>query len=70
MLVTSAILILMTLPVTTHVSSSSSSSSCTNNTAATTMTDLNQREASEETIDVYQNPLVGILANELETTQR
>jgi C4-dicarboxylate-specific signal transduction histidine kinase len=65
MLATSAILLLMALPVTTYVSSSSS----TNNTAtAATLTDLNQTGgASEETIDVYQNPLVGILANELET---
>jgi hypothetical protein len=65
MLGTLAILLLMALPVTTHVSSSSSS---TNNTAtAATITELNQTGASEETIEVYQNPLVDILANELET---
>jgi hypothetical protein len=39
------LLLLMALPVTTHVFSS------TTNTAATTMTDLNQTGASEETID-------------------
>ena len=55
-----AVLLLMALPVATHVSSST-------NTTAATRTDSNQTEASEQTIDVYQNPLVGILANELET---
>lgn len=55
-----AVLLLMALPVATHVSSST-------NTTAATRTDSNQTEASEQTIDVYQNPLVGILTNELET---
>jgi hypothetical protein len=55
-----AILLLMALPVATRVSSST-------NTTATTTTDSNQTEATEQTIDVYQNPPVRILANELET---
>ncbi len=37
-------------------------------TAATnTLADLNQTEAAERATDVYQNPIVNILANELET---
>lgn len=55
------LLLLMALPSTTHVSSSSTT------TSASSMTDFNQTEASEEAIDVYQNPIVGVLANELET---
>jgi hypothetical protein len=38
------------------------SSTATNNPA-----DLNQTEPTEETMDVYQNPIVNILANELES---
>jgi Cache domain len=52
-----AIPLLTVLMVSTPVSSTA-----TNNPA-----DLNQTEPTEETMDVYQNPIVNILANELET---
>ena len=52
-----AIPLLTVLMVSTPVSSTA-----TNNPA-----DLNQTEPTEETMDVYQNPIVNILANELES---
>jgi hypothetical protein len=54
-----AIPLLTALMASTHVSSTA--------TATNTLADLNQTEAAEEeTMDVYQNPMVKILANELE----
>ena len=55
---------LLAIPLLTvlMVSTTPVSSTATNNPA-----DLNQREPTEETMDVYQNPIVNILANELET---
>jgi hypothetical protein len=58
-----AIFLLMALQVTIHASSSSINAAAT----TATITDSNQTGTSEQTTDVYQNPLVGILANELET---
>ncbi len=53
-----AISLLTTVMVSTHVSTA---------TGSNTQADLNQTEAGEQAIDVYQNPIVNILANELET---
>ena len=55
-----AIPLLTALIVSTHVSSTVSATD-------TLVADLNQTEAAEQAMDVYQNPLVNILANELET---
>jgi C4-dicarboxylate-specific signal transduction histidine kinase len=51
-----AIPLLTAIMVSTHVS-----------TATNTLADLNQTEAAIQAMHVYQNPIVNILANELET---
>jgi C4-dicarboxylate-specific signal transduction histidine kinase len=53
-----AIPLLTVVMVSTHVSTA---------TATNTLADLNQTEAAEQAMEVYQNPLVNVLANELET---
>ncbi len=54
----------LAIPLLTAVMVSDQASTAT---ATNTLADLNQTEAAEQAMDVYQNPIVNILANELET---
>jgi Cache domain len=63
----SAIILLgvLAIPLLTAEMVSAHASSSTG--TANTLADLSQTEAAEQAMDVYQNPIVNILANELET---
>ncbi len=55
----------LAIPLLTAVMVSGHASATT--AAANTLAGLNQTEAEERAMDAYQNPIVNILANELET---